>query len=119
MTKKNQRSYLYDAQKSFGMLLRQLRNDKKLEQQEVADFLGVKRVTISAYERGRIKPTADKIYKLSQLFGVSTDVMSGKIAVDNNSGSSNKMNEMLYYYNNLSEIQQKAILDFAKMLKDG
>ena len=122
MAKKTARMDLYDENKNFGKLLKQLRVDKKLGQREVAEYLGVKIVTVSAYESGRIKPTPDKIYKLSQLFGVSIDVMSGKLEPGSSSFDreihDNTKEEMLYYFRNLSEPQQRALLTFVQKLAD-
>ncbi len=50
-----------------------LRDEQGLSQQEFADKLGVTRQTVSKWESGKIKPSADNLMAMSRLFGVSTD----------------------------------------------
>ncbi len=38
--------------------LKEIRNEKKISQQELADMVGVSRNTISSIERGQFQPTA-------------------------------------------------------------
>src|SRR3989440_750237 len=51
--------------------LRQLRNERRWRQQDVADQLGVALVTIQRWERGFQQPSAYYRVKLSALFGLS------------------------------------------------
>lgn len=132
MARGRDRKDLYDNRDDLGKLLRQLRIDKRLSQHDIAEFLGVKDVTVSAYENGRIKPPSDKMYRLSQLFGVSLDVMSTRIIGDDAEVETydsipeledakrrvSRMDEMLYYFKNLTEAQQRAIVNFAKKLTE-
>lgn len=46
------------------------RTEKGLSQQEVADFVGIAQRTYSAYEKGTIKPKADKIEKILEVLGL-------------------------------------------------
>lgn len=46
-------------------------------QQEVADFLGVARVTYARYEGGVHEPDLATVVRLAKLFGVSTDYLLG------------------------------------------
>ncbi len=55
--------------------LKLLRNDKDLDQKDLADFLGVVQQTYSRYESGEISITAEAIVKLSTFYGVSTDYL--------------------------------------------
>ncbi len=54
-----------------------IRQEKKLTQSEVADFLQVKRQTYSAYERGVSVPDANTLCKLATYFNVSSDYLLG------------------------------------------
>ena len=56
--------------------LRALREESKMSQQEVADFLGITRTAYNKYESGVIKPVR-KLNELSALFGVSADYILG------------------------------------------
>lgn len=53
--------------------IKELREKAKLTQAELADSLGVKRVTVSQWERGENKPRIDTLIKMSKLFQVTTD----------------------------------------------
>lgn len=53
--------------------IKELREKAKLTQAELADLLGVKRVTVSQWERGENKPRIDTLIKMSKLFQVTTD----------------------------------------------
>ena len=57
----------------LGEKLKSLRKANKETQQEIADLLGVIRQTYSEYERGNILPPPDKLIKIAQHFGVTTD----------------------------------------------
>ena len=53
--------------------IKELREKAKLTQAELADSLGVKRVTVAQWERGENKPCIDTLIKMSKLFQVTTD----------------------------------------------
>ncbi len=131
MAKELNRQDLYNDKIAFDKLLIQMRKDKGITQRELAEYLGVKTVTVSAYEKGRIMPPPDKIYKLTKLFGVNVDVISKKIVGESAELDSGeipeleiakrqvaKMDEMLYYFKNLSVGQQKAVINLTKRLSN-
>jgi transcriptional regulator with XRE-family HTH domain len=51
-------------------LLRKFRTELKLTQQALADLLGVTRVTLSGWERGRALPSLAKAVLLEQRAGI-------------------------------------------------
>ena len=57
----------------LGERLKKIRKEKKITQDEIAIFLGVKRQTYSAYERGVSVPDSLTLKKLADYFEVSTD----------------------------------------------
>ena len=57
--------------------LNELRRSKGESQQDIADFLGVSRVTYTRYENGSREPDFDTISKFANYFGVSTDYLLG------------------------------------------
>lgn len=57
----------------LGKRLKKIRKEKKITQEEISVFLGVKRQTYSAYERGVSVPDSLTLKKLADYFGVSTD----------------------------------------------
>lgn len=58
--------------------IRNLREDKDLKQQDVAEYLNVKQNTYSQYETGVITLTAEIVSKLADFYGVSTDYLLGR-----------------------------------------
>lgn len=61
----------------FVKRLKLLRLDQKKTQQEMAEYLGIRRSTYGEYERGKIVPPYDKIEKLANYFNVSVDWIVG------------------------------------------
>lgn len=62
-----------DVKKVFGKHLKQLREDKDLMQQELADKLEIKRTSVSNYETGRQLPDILTVRKIADFFNVSVD----------------------------------------------
>lgn len=61
----------------FSVHLKQLREAKKLTQNQLADYVGVSRSVISAYENDMRYPSYEVLIRLSLLLGVSTDFLLG------------------------------------------
>ena len=61
----------------FSVHLKQLREAKKLTKTQVANYVGVSRSVISAYENDMRYPSYEILIRLSTLFGVSTDYLLG------------------------------------------
>lgn len=64
-----------DVTSMFSEKLRELRGDKTL--QEVADALGITRVSLGYYEKGERKPDIEVIYKIADYYKVSVDYLLG------------------------------------------
>ena len=62
---------------AFNVRLKQLRQNRKLTQGELADILGLKPTAISNYESKRNEPSFDKLIALSKYFDVSCDYLLG------------------------------------------
>ena len=63
----------------IGERLRLLREEKEKQQNEVADELGINRVTYNRYEKGSRQPSLETIAKLATYFSVTTDFIIGTI----------------------------------------
>ena len=57
--------------------LRDLREDKDLTQQEIADMLGCSQTTYSRYETGDLNVPIDILKKLANFYKVSIDYIVG------------------------------------------
>lgn len=63
---------------TFGELLAELRQDKKLTQKQLGRVLSVSTGTISNYENGVHYPDLEKLVALADYFQVSTDYLLGR-----------------------------------------
>jgi len=61
----------------FGIKLKELRIEKGLTQQQLAEQLGYNQSMISFWEKEVNEPTESAIRKAAQFFGVSTDYLLG------------------------------------------
>lgn len=61
----------------FGTRLKELRLEKKLTQQELADKLGLVKSSISAYEKSLKYPSVEVLIKMCTCFNVSSDYLLG------------------------------------------
>ena len=59
----------------YGKILRKLRKERNMSQEEVALFAGVGKSQISKYERGENSPTLDIAVLIAKCLGVSVDEM--------------------------------------------
>ena len=81
---------------SLGERLYELRKDKKLSQEEVADKLNVTRQTVSKWETDESKPDFDKIVPICELFEISSEeLLTGKKEEKTENGVATKENKEL------------------------
>ena len=57
----------------IGEKIMRLRISKDISQEHLSEALGVSRQSVSKWEIGQALPQIDKVLKLAQIFGVSTD----------------------------------------------
>ena len=62
---------------NFQTRLKELRIEKKLSQQKLAQQIGVTQKAIDFWEKGINEPKASYIIKLATFFGVSADYLLG------------------------------------------
>jgi len=95
---------LKDAREGIGKRLKNAREAKGLTQDDVANYLNVKRQTYSAYERNKSVPDALTLDKLAGLFEVSNDYLLGREIKH----AANIKNEFELSEKDMKEIKQKA-----------
>ncbi|MBO1000542.1 helix-turn-helix transcriptional regulator [Bacillus sp. SD075] len=59
----------------FSDRLKKLRSNKKMSQQQVADYLGISRQAYGKYEKDNAQPDFNSLKNLSSLFEVSIDYL--------------------------------------------
>lgn len=57
----------------FGRFLSDVRDKKKMSQEEVANLLSIKRQTLSRWERGDGLPDVESLYRLSEVYNISIE----------------------------------------------
>lgn len=62
----------------FGERLKKLREEKNLNQTELAALFGLTQNAFSAYERGLREPNIEKMTQIADFFGVSLDYLFGR-----------------------------------------
>ena len=58
--------------------IRDLREDKDLNQTQIAELLQVHQTTYSDYELGRVNVPISALHKLADFYGVSVDYLLGR-----------------------------------------
>ncbi|MBP5427396.1 MAG: helix-turn-helix transcriptional regulator [Clostridiales bacterium] len=61
----------------FAENFKKLRKEKQITQQVIADYLGITRQAIAAYEKGKREPNLNMIVKIAEFFEVSVDFLLG------------------------------------------
>ena len=94
----------------FSKNLKYLREKKGLEQQELADNLGIPRSTLSCWETGVRTPKIEQIQEIADYFKVDIDIISKDYS---NCALSNKIDIL---YNKTKDIltdDERAMIEFA------
>ena len=101
--------------------LKELRTNKKLNQQKLAMDLNTTQSTISNYEMGAYQPDIAMLIKLAQYFGVSVDYLIGnsdiKMPIKGEILPQDEI-EMLIKYRSLTEEQKEKLLSFAEWVRE-
>ena len=63
---------------NFALRIKELRKEKKLKQQELADQFSVKLRTYQGYEYGESYPEVGKLLAIADFFDVSLDYLMGR-----------------------------------------
>ena len=58
--------------------LKELRKQKEINQKEIADFLGINRVTYTGYETNKHEPSLEILLKIASFYKVSVDYLMGR-----------------------------------------
>lgn len=62
----------------FNKILKLLRNEKNMSQQELADALGISKSSINMYERGERQPNFEVLETIADFFNVDIDYLLGR-----------------------------------------
>ncbi len=67
-----------ETKATFGERLYSLRKQQELNQEHLAEKVGISRHTIQRWESGETQPIADDLSKLANIFNVSVDYLIGR-----------------------------------------
>ena len=59
------------------MRLKQLRNEREISQQTLADIIGVSQQSVNKYENHSVEPDIKTLIAIARFFGVSADYLIG------------------------------------------
>ena len=62
----------------FANRLKELRNERKLNQRDFAKILGISQGSYARYELGWNQPSMQVLVKIADFFGVTTDYLLGR-----------------------------------------
>lgn len=98
----------------IGERLSELREDRGLSQQQLADKLAISVHTISSYERNKSNPDDEMKIKISKFFNVSIDYLLGAI---NNQTPASQAKSRIIILENLSDVAINELDNFLICLR--
>lgn len=106
--------------KSPGQLIKEKRKELGLTLQDVADYLGCSKMTISKYERDQIQNLKrDKLIALSTLLGISPIEIIDSFEVEQTvtiQGFQVQLNHLLYQTNGLNDSEKNLIKNYVQLI---
>lgn len=105
---------------SFGKILKSLREDRDLNQEDIAKYMNVDRSTVGKWESGPSKPDYEKLVKLADFFNVTTDYLLGnsKTSTAHNDSLEEEFPEGVYVLRRASkELAPEAKKQMVKIMK--
>lgn len=80
----------------IGKRVRELRVKKGLSQQDLGNAIGVTKVSVCGYESGTRIPTLEKLVKLADTLGTSTDYLLGREILVKNEENKTEIGNVSY-----------------------
>ncbi|MDE7209331.1 MAG: helix-turn-helix domain-containing protein [Clostridia bacterium] len=100
------------------MILKRLRIDAGITQAQLSKELSIGQATISQWESGASKPTADALIALSKYYGVSADFILGISHDREGEGKLDEdVEECMALIDNLTNYQRRLIKELLKQIK--
>lgn len=100
--------------------IRELRKEKGITQEQLADAVNVKKYTIGDWERNRTEPNITTLVAMADYFEVSTDYLLGRSddtgLVQANANLTPDEEEVLMLYRQMSFQDKNQLKGFAKAL---
>lgn len=104
----------------FGEILRELRDERRLTQTELANTLHISKSAISSYEIGASLPPMERALELADFFGVSLDYLFGRSSIRYDLSilrkpihRNNTIDDLVMLVNGMSESKQSIVYKIA------
>ena len=102
----------------ISAILKRLRIDAGKTQKQLSYDLSIGQATISQWESGASKPTADALIALSKYYGVSADFILGTSKDKDGDGKlSEDVEECIALFDNLTNFQRSIVKEVMKQFK--
>ena len=99
-----------EHRKAFGMRLKELRNQRRLTQKEVAARIGLKLSQFNKYEAGMHMPPSDKLLQLAEIFATTTDYLLTGVVSDMQPISNIRLLERFKALTQCEPAEQEAVM---------
>lgn len=105
---------------NFGTILKKIRQDNNLTQEELAKKINTSRSNIANYENNKNMPSVDVLEKISKVFNCSTDYLMGKSKYRNQDTyiQLNELSLKKMYDNSLTNHEKEIINNIINRIKE-
>ena len=105
---------------NFAYVIKMLREERHMTQEEFADFLGTSKQNISRYERGEVVPKISTAFEIAKKLGVSLSYLNGNDESEDAPAEElpvrQQRERMDAIFSALSEADRDRLLDYAGIL---
>lgn len=109
---------IIDENRMFGDIFKQLRIEKGLSQDKIAEELDVSQPLIAKWESHQSTPAPEMLDYIADYFDVSTDYLIGRSRYKNLEKNNNELDNILFSKTkDLSDEDKKAVLGIVEALK--
>ena len=102
----------------FGIKLQNLRKEKKLSQEQLAEKLNVSRQAVSKWESNQSYPEMEKLIEMTKIFGCTLDDLTNSETTSENISQAKQKNPVNDIINDITSIINKSINMFTDMKGD-
>ncbi len=102
----------------FGSKLQNLRKEKKLSQEQLAEKLSVSRQAVSKWESNQSYPEMEKLIEMTKIFGCTLDDLTNNETTSENISQAKQKNPVNDIINDITSIINKSINMFTDMKGD-
>lgn len=99
----------------LGDILKKLRKEKGITQEELGKILGVTTSMVGMYETNARKPSYEVLLKMADYFGVSTDYLLGKSSDQKEGEMETEIQLIQRAHKKMDAKQRKKMMDILKL----